>query len=239
MLTQFPSVQADLTDLGARIDWRRSFITTDENPYYDSFVRWQINRLREMEYIKYGKRHTIYSPKDGQPCMDHDRQSGEAVGPQEYTALKMEIVQWSEASRNMPQMTGGKPVFMVAATLRPETMYGQTNCFVGTGINYGIYEAKGGQSLFLITERAARNMAFQDVLLEKGKWSKIADIKGSSLVGCRIKAPLSVYGEVYVLPMEGVLATKVGSIFFQYTFKIDSCRTGYRCRNFCSIRFTG
>lgn len=22
-------------------------------------------------------RHTIFSPKDGQPCMDHDRQSGE------------------------------------------------------------------------------------------------------------------------------------------------------------------
>lgn len=29
--------------------------------------------LREKNYIRFGKRYTIYSPKDGQPCMDHDR----------------------------------------------------------------------------------------------------------------------------------------------------------------------
>jgi hypothetical protein len=27
--------------MGCGVDWRRSFITTDMNPYYDSFVRWQ------------------------------------------------------------------------------------------------------------------------------------------------------------------------------------------------------
>ena len=203
-----PIAQADLTALGARVDWRRSFITTDANPYYDSFVRWQINRLREMGYIKYGKRHTIYSPKDGQPCMDHDRQSGEAVGPQEYTAMKMEVVQWSDAAKDLGQKVAGKKVYMVAATLRPETMYGQTCCFVGTGITYGLFEAKDGKSLYLITERSARNMAFQDALLERGQVSKVADVKGSDLVGTRIKAPTSVHEEVYVLPMDGVSATK-------------------------------
>lgn len=40
----------------------------------------------------YGKRYTIYSPKDGQPCMDHDRSSGEGVGPQEYTLIKMKVI---------------------------------------------------------------------------------------------------------------------------------------------------
>ncbi|KAK0709525.1 hypothetical protein B0T26DRAFT_678928 [Lasiosphaeria miniovina] len=33
------------TDFGCGIDWRRSFITTDANGYYDSFVRWQDKRL--------------------------------------------------------------------------------------------------------------------------------------------------------------------------------------------------
>lgn len=204
-----PIATADLTALGARVDWRRSFITTDLNPFYDSFVRWQINRLREMDYIKFGKRHTIYSPKDGQPCMDHDRQTGEAVGPQEYTALKMEVVAWSKAAQDLGQKLGAKKVFMVAATLRPETMYGQTNCYVGTGITYGLYEAAGGDSYYLVTERAARNMAFQDTLVERGKYEKVAQIKGSDLVGTKIKAPFSVYDEVYVLPMDGVLASKV------------------------------
>ena len=165
-----------------------------------------------MDYIKYGKRHTIYSPKDGQPCMDHDRQSGEAVGPQEYTALKMEIVEWPEASKDVPQRTEGKKVFMVAATLRPETMYGQTNCYVGTNIKYGLYHAEGGDALYLVTERAARNMAYQDILLERGAHSKLFEIQGAALIGCKIKAPLSIYGEVHVLPMEGVLATKVHNL---------------------------
>ena len=29
--------------MGAHIDWRRSFITTDANPFYDSFIRWQFS----------------------------------------------------------------------------------------------------------------------------------------------------------------------------------------------------
>lgn len=27
--------------MGCGVDWRRAFITTDMNPFYDSFVRWQ------------------------------------------------------------------------------------------------------------------------------------------------------------------------------------------------------
>lgn len=116
-----PIAREDLTALGARVDWRRSFITTDANPYYDSFVRWQITRLRDLGYIKYGKRHTIYSPKDGQPCMDHDRASGEAVGPQEYTGLKMEVLEWSEHTKDLGQKLAGKKPYLIAATLRSET----------------------------------------------------------------------------------------------------------------------
>lgn len=115
--------QTDCSDLGIRADWRRSFITTDVNPYFDSFVRWQINKLHKFGKIKFGERYTIYSPKDGQPCMDHDRQSGEALNPQEYTALKMEVVSWSaEAEAALKEKVAGRKVYFVAATLRPETM---------------------------------------------------------------------------------------------------------------------
>jgi leucyl-tRNA synthetase len=55
--------------------------------------------------------------------MDHDRQSGEGVGPQEYTAVKMEVLEWAETvSEEVKKAVEGKTVFMVAATLRPETM---------------------------------------------------------------------------------------------------------------------
>ena len=114
----------DHNSFGSRIDWRRSFLTTKANPYYDAFVRWQVNKLYKLDKIKFGERYTIYSPKDGQPCMDHDRQDGEGFGPQEYTGIKMEVLEWSPAAKTLVDgKVGGRKVFLVAATLRPETMY--------------------------------------------------------------------------------------------------------------------
>jgi leucyl-tRNA synthetase len=99
-------------------------LTTKANPYFDSFVRWQTTKLHRLGKIKFGERYTIYSPKDGQPCMDHDRAEGEALGPQEYTGIKLEVVDWSANAKGVIDgKLGGRKVFMVAATLRPETMY--------------------------------------------------------------------------------------------------------------------
>ncbi|KAF8217875.1 hypothetical protein K438DRAFT_1952734 [Mycena galopus ATCC 62051] len=74
-----PATIEDHTAFGSRIDWRRRFPTTPANPYYGAFVRWQMNKLHKLGKIKFGERYTIYSPKDGQPCMDHDRSDGEAL----------------------------------------------------------------------------------------------------------------------------------------------------------------
>ena len=41
-----PHAQTDLSGFGLHVDWRRGFITTSTNPFYDSFVRWQFNTLR-------------------------------------------------------------------------------------------------------------------------------------------------------------------------------------------------
>lgn len=208
-LTYFPPLaMSDLDSFGARVDWRRSFITTPVNPYYDAFVRWQINKLHRLGYIKFGKRYTIFSPKDGQPCMDHDRQSGEGVGPQEYTALKMPLVDVGPNGAKLEQLAQGRKVNFVAATLRPETMYGQTNCFVGRTIKYGLFPARDG-SLYLVTPRAARNMAYQGLLAEDDKVECVGEIEGKDLIGALLEAPNSVHGQVRLVPMDSVLATKV------------------------------
>ncbi|KAJ3575430.1 hypothetical protein NP233_g1086 [Leucocoprinus birnbaumii] len=208
-LTYFPPIAiADNNAFGSRIDWRRTFLTTDANPYYDAFVRWQVNKLYKLGKIKFGERYTIYSPKDGQPCMDHDRQDGEGVGPQEYTGMKMEVVEWSPAAKEaIESKVGGRKVFMVAATLRPETMYGQTNCFVGPALKYGVFAANDKEA-YLCTHRAARNMAFQGITTPRGEITQLLEIHGSQLIGTKIKAPLALNPEVYVLPMDSVLATK-------------------------------
>ena len=210
-LQYFPELcQRDLTNFGARIDWRRSFVTTDANPYYDAFVRWQMNRLRELKKIKYGKRYTIYSPKDGQPCMDHDRSEGEGVGPQEYTALKLKVKKWAPKAEEAikGKVPEGADVFFVPATLRPETMYGQTCCFVGPKINYGVFKVSE-KEFYVMTDRAARNMAYQGIFPKNGVYEQVAEIAGSIFVGTLVNAPLSVHTEgVRILPMESVLPTK-------------------------------
>lgn len=141
--------------------------------------------------------------------MDHDRAEGEALGPQEYTGIKMEVVQWSpEAQAAIQDNVGGRKVFLVAATLRPETMYGQTNCFVGPSLTYGVF-AVNDQEAFVCTHRAARNMAFQGITAAKGEVNQLLEIEGAKIVGTKIKAPFAINPEVYVLPMESVLPDKV------------------------------
>ena len=51
-----PLAVDDLKAFGLGADWRRSFITTHVNPYYDAFIRWQFNTLRKREKIEFGAR---------------------------------------------------------------------------------------------------------------------------------------------------------------------------------------
>ncbi len=67
--------------LSCGIDWRRTFITTDVSPQYDSFVRWQFTKLERLGLLKKGKKIIIYSVQDRQPCSDHDRSQGEGIKP--------------------------------------------------------------------------------------------------------------------------------------------------------------
>jgi leucyl-tRNA synthetase len=81
----FPiEAERDIIDFGARVDFSRSFVTTDVNPHYDSFVKWQFSKLIKDGLVVYGNRYVIYSEKDGQPCADHDRSEGEGVEAKNY-----------------------------------------------------------------------------------------------------------------------------------------------------------
>lgn len=210
-LNYFPPLcEQDCTSFGARIDWRRSFITTDMNPYYDAFIRWQMNKLKALGKIKFGERYTIYSEKDGQACMDHDRQSGEGVTPQEYIGIKIEVTEFAPEAKKIVDSSDAldksKKIYFVAATLRPETMYGQTCCFVSPKIEYGIFDA--GDAYYITTERAFKNMSYQKLTPKRGYYKPIVTISGKHFIGSKIHAPLAAYEELRILPMETVIANK-------------------------------
>ncbi|XP_043919958.1 leucine--tRNA ligase, cytoplasmic [Protopterus annectens] len=197
-LDYFPPLAIeDLKRMGLKVDWRRSFITTDVNPFYDSFVRWQYVILKERNKVKFGKRYTIYCPKDGQPCMDHDRQTGEGVGPQEYTLVKMKIVEPYPAKLSELK---GRNIYLVAATLRPETMFGQTNCWIRPDMKYIAFETIN-RDIFVCTRRAARNMSYQGFTRENGVIPVIMELIGQDILGAGLNAPLTSYKIIYALPM--------------------------------------
>lgn len=165
--------------------------------------------------------YTIYSPKDGQPCMDHDRATGEGVGPQEYTLIKLKVLEPTVKLATL--FNEKKPISLVAATLRPETMYGQTNCFVHPDIEYSaFYVGVNEDEIFIATARyffllfsmillwlcsAALNMAYQGMTAKNGVVNYVPGfekLRGSDIIGVGLCAPLSSYRMVYALPMLSV-----------------------------------
>nr|XP_036871863.1 leucine--tRNA ligase, cytoplasmic [Manis javanica] len=142
-------------------------------------------------------RYTIYSPKDGQPCMDHDRQTGEGVGPQEYTLVKLKVL---EPYPSKLSGLKGKNIFLVAATLRPETMFGQTNCWVRPDMKYIGFETVNGD-IFICSQRAARNMSYQGFTRDNGVVPVVKELMGEEILGASLSAPLTSYQTIYVLPM--------------------------------------
>ncbi len=57
-------------------------------------------------------------------------------------------------------LSGQGRVFLLAATLRPETMYGQTNCWVLPEGQYGAFRGLNGE-VWITTQRAALNLSYQ------------------------------------------------------------------------------
>ncbi|TLZ62223.1 MAG: leucine--tRNA ligase [Methanobacteriota archaeon] len=161
-----PATIEDLKALGAAVDWRRSFITTDLNPPYDAFVKWQFRRLREGGYVRIGKHPVIWCPLDLAPIQDHDRLEGEGETPAEFTLLKFPI--------------GDKA--LVAATIRPETVFGQTNLWVDPEVSY--VEARVGTETWILNESAVAKLREQGRSVEE-----VGRVKGSELLRSEVIAP--------------------------------------------------
>lgn len=205
-----PLAKQHMSSFGARVDWRRQFITTPANPYYDRFVEWQMRKLKTLGKIKFGKRYTVYSPKDGQACLDHDRSSGEGVTVQEYTALKMQVKEFTKAAQEALStiMPADASAYLIPATLRPETVYGATAVYVSPTLTYGVYKVTD-KEYYITSHRSARNMAYQGIFPEWEVFPEVCQLKGSELIGSLVNAPLSVHtAGVRVLPMDTVKDTK-------------------------------
>jgi leucyl-tRNA synthetase len=260
--------QNDLQRFGASIDWRRTFVTTSINPYYDAFIRWQFNVLKKRNFIAFGNRATVFSRVEGQACADHERLHGEGVGPQEYLGVKIRA---QKVPREIEWIASKYSVFFIAATLRPETLYGQTNCFVLPTGEYGIYLALDERitkadnidvycavmeekeaydkchQVFICSERSALNMAYQGLLPvtqdANGLYNTIClgTITGDKLIGLPLSSPNTVYTTIYMLPMMTISLNKGHKTFVYFYIDVHchSIFSRYWNCHICTFRLSG
>ena len=172
-----PKWREDVDRLGLHVDWRREFITTDLNPHYDAFVQWQFLKLGEKGRVAKGRHAVVWCPKDQAVVADHDRYSGEGETPQEWTLYKMPM--------ETPGAVGlvGK-VHLVAATLRPDTVFGQTNVWIDPAYEYAVVKA-GPHEHWVLNQNAVRDLRFQFEQLEDTG----VRLRGADLLGHRVQAP--------------------------------------------------
>ena len=194
-MKHFPPLgKSDLKAFGLNTDWRRSFITTDVNPYYNAFIS---GMKAQRDCQSFGNRPTIFSPRDKQACADHDRSEGEGVGPQQYTLIKIQVLE--------PQKLKLMETFSWLPRRFVPRPCGQTNCFVLPDGEYGAYNVVENdgktKSIYICSEHSARNMAFQKFFPNQGEVKAVATFTGRDLLGLALKAPNCKYDKVYSLPL--------------------------------------
>lgn len=161
-----------MQNMGYSIDWRREFRTTD--PHYQKFIEWQFRKLKSKEYVRRGAHPVKYCPECQNPVGDHDLLEGEGVAINEFTLVKFKI----------------NDDYLVAATFRPETLFGATNLWLNPDAEY--MKIKIDDENWIIAKKAFDNIIHQkkDAVIE-------SDIDAGGLIGKYVKNPLT--GEEHII----------------------------------------
>lgn len=162
--------------MGFSVDWRRKFITALDSSF-NRFIEWQYNTLRKKGYVIQGTHPVIWCPHDQSPTGDHDRLKGEGESPIEFTILKFKF----------------KDMYICAATLRPETVFGQTNMWANPDVEYAIALVNNKEK-WIISKECVKKLKDQLKKIEI-----IGSIEGKELIGKYCKAPV-INKDIIILP---------------------------------------
>ena len=171
-------ISQDFDALGLGIDWRRKFTTGDKQ--YNKFIEWQFHKFMEKGYIKQGNYPLLYCPNDGNPVGEDDLLEGATAKVKEFTAIK-----W-------PFEDG----FLIAATLRPETIFGVTNMWIHPTEDY-VWATVNGEK-WVISKVAAEKLKLQAKEVEI-----LETFPGSKIIGKSFQA-IHDDRKILILPAEFV-----------------------------------
>ncbi|BDR92307.1 leucine--tRNA ligase [Vulcanisaeta souniana] len=168
----------DFMSMGYSMDFRRQFTTGD--PDYNAFIIWQYHKLREAGYITQGSHVVLYSPDENQAVGEHDIRGGDEIT---IDILEFNLVKFK---------LEGSDEYLVAATLRPETIYGVTNVWIHPSIDYVIASINGER--WVVSKPAAWKLSYQGYDVKV-----VGSIRGEELIGKYVVAPL-INRRVPILP---------------------------------------
>nr|QNO51226.1 leucine--tRNA ligase [Methanosarcinales archaeon ANME-1 ERB6] len=161
-------ISEDFERMGYSIDWRRKFNTTE--PMYNKFIEWQFKKLYDKGVIKKGSYPITYSIEDNSPVGEDDIEEGDTnkVTIIEHTTIKFGV---------------SDDTYLIAATLRPETVFGVTNLWIKPTAKY-VKVAVGGE-YWIVSREAALKLGYQREAVEGSE-----EIEGSYFVGKNVKEPM-------------------------------------------------
>lgn len=162
---------------GFLADWDRFMTTID--PGYKRFIHWQFRKLKEKGML-------TQKPYYGTACKE--------CGPVAVDASETDISQGGNAEKlewTLLKFRMGNDI-VVAATLRPETVFGQTNFWANPDAEY--VRAKVNGETWIVSPQAAEKLSFQ-----KDSVEIIGRIPGRDLIGKTVIAPV-IDREIPILP---------------------------------------
>ncbi|WP_010477149.1 leucine--tRNA ligase [Thermococcus zilligii] len=173
---------------GFSVDWTREFYTTSLYPPFSKFIEWQFWTLKDMGLVIKGAHRVRWDPVVETPLGDHDIMEGEDIQILDYIIIKFILEE------------DGEVIYLPAATLRPETVYGVTNMWVNPGATYVKAKVRRGEreETWIVSKEAAYKLSFQDREIEV-----IEEFRGERLIGKYVKNPVTG-DEVIILPAEFV-----------------------------------
>lgn len=182
---------------GFLADWRR--FTCTLYPDYGKFIEWQFKKLKAKNLLIQKPYYAPFCPNCGPVAVDPsetDISKGGNAETQEYTLLKFFCEE--------------KGFYLVAATLRPETVYGQVCFWCRPDITYKIVQKDGEK--WVVSPDCAEKLGLQFDGVET-----VGEIPGKELIGLMCRAPMlhkliPVFPADFVNPAVGTgLVTSVPS----------------------------
>ena len=171
-----PKMMDEFKTIGLSVDWRRRY--TSGSKEHQALVEWQFKKYKEQNYLVQGKYPILFSKTLNNAVGEDDIVDGDMnpVELQEFTGIKF----------------GFEDGYLVAATLRPETMYGQTNMWIHPDVEY-VKANVDGENWF-VSEPCVEKLQFQNHVVKL-----IKKIPRKYFIGKKCFAPF-VEREVLILP---------------------------------------